>query len=145
MLYSGHQVRADINLPSFGGGFELMKAGGDNDDIWTLIESFLRYLSWIYEASCLHLTCFSVRAITAHVSYVVPLLAFTGRKGSVQRISEFGRGRAIERLKMGANRKDLFYHLVRARGEFSASSWPQEADYRAAKRCLKTSAQHLMM
>ena len=45
MLYSGHQVWADINLPSFGGGFELMKAGGDNDGIWTLIGSHLRYIS----------------------------------------------------------------------------------------------------
>jgi hypothetical protein len=27
---------------SFGGGFELMKAGGDNDGIWTIIESGLR-------------------------------------------------------------------------------------------------------
>ncbi|KAF8269044.1 high nitrogen upregulated cytochrome P450 monooxygenase 2 [Lactarius quietus] len=80
---------------AFGGGFELMKAGGDNDGIWTLIESHLR-----------------IRAITAQVSYVLPLLiAFTGRKGAVQRIFAFGRERALERLKMGANRKDLFYHL----------------------------------
>jgi len=28
--------------PSFGGGFELMKAGGDKDGIWTLLESGLQ-------------------------------------------------------------------------------------------------------
>jgi hypothetical protein len=26
-------------LSSFGGGFELMKAGGDKDGVWTLLES----------------------------------------------------------------------------------------------------------
>ena len=66
----------------------------------------------------------SIRAITAQVSYVLPLLiAFTGRNGAVQRIFAFGRERALERLKMGANRKDLFYHLVRARNQSSSSSW----------------------
>ena len=51
-------------------------------------------------------------------------MAITGRNGSVLRVFEFGRERALERLKMGANRKDLFYHMVRARGQSSASSWP---------------------
>ncbi|KAH9026090.1 high nitrogen upregulated cytochrome P450 monooxygenase 2 [Lactarius hengduanensis] len=80
---------------AFGGGFELMKAGGDNEGIWTLIESHLRF-----------------RAITGHVSYVLPpLLAIVGRKGSIRRIHAFARDRVVKRLQMGAKRKDLFYHL----------------------------------
>ncbi|KAI9447575.1 high nitrogen upregulated cytochrome P450 monooxygenase 2 [Lactarius indigo] len=80
---------------AFGGGFELMKAGGDSEGIWTLIESHLRF-----------------RAITGHVSYVLPLLlAIIGRKGSIRRIHAFGRERVVKRLQMGAKRKDLFYHL----------------------------------
>ncbi len=89
---------------------------------------------------------FSFRAITAQVSYVVPLLhAIMGRKGSIHRIHAFGRERVLKRLQMGANRKDLFYHLVRACAQFSEISWPQETDYRVAKRCLKTSVLLLMM
>jgi hypothetical protein len=102
-----------------------MKAGGDNDGIWTLIESHLRYVS-VRDNPASTLLDFSIRAIVSQVSYVLPLLiAFTGRKGAVQRIFQFGRERALERLKMGADRKDLFYHLVRARDPSHASSGPQ--------------------
>lgn len=80
---------------------------------------------------------FSIRAIVSQVSYVLPLLiAFTGRKGSVQRIFQFGRERALERLKMGANRKDLFYHLVRARDPISCFIW-------ASRNCSQQSGEAL--
>ncbi len=81
-----------------------------------------------------------------HISYILPiLLATTGRKGAVQRVQAFSGERVLKRLQMGANRKDLFYHLVRARHQFSAIFWPQEANYRVAKRCPKTSALLLLM
>lgn len=123
-----------------------MKAGGDNNGIWTLIESHLRYVSLRGSPTCL-LHFFSIRAIISQVSYVLPLvIAFTGRNGAVQRIFAFGRERALERLKMGADRKDLFYHLVRARDPSYASSWPHDADFnRVAKLCLKRSALLLVM
>jgi hypothetical protein len=34
-----------VTLSSFGGGFELMKAGGDKDGIWTLFESAILCVS----------------------------------------------------------------------------------------------------
>ena len=99
-----------------------MKAGGDNDGIWTLIESHLRYgLSTKHILPASYMSS-SIRAVTAQVPYVLPfLMACTGRNGAGQRIFTFGRERALERLKMGANKKDLFYHLVRSCNEPSAS------------------------
>jgi|HubBroStandDraft_1064217.scaffolds.fasta_scaffold1889253_2 hypothetical protein len=32
-----------LDSSSFGGGFELMKAGGDKDGIWALMESGMQY------------------------------------------------------------------------------------------------------
>ncbi len=50
----------------------------------------------------------------AQVSYIlqfqVPLMA----SGTIQRILHFSRERVFNRLKNGANRKDLFYYLVSA-------------------------------
>jgi cytochrome P450 len=37
---------------------------------------------------------------------------------------------------MGANRKDLFYHLVRARDLFHASSWPQHFRFQQSGEAL---------
>ncbi|KAI9447574.1 high nitrogen upregulated cytochrome P450 monooxygenase 2 [Lactarius indigo] len=80
---------------AFGGGFELMKAGGDKDGLRALFQPFFR-----------------IRAIMGHISYILPLLlAITGRKGSVHRVHTFSRERVVKRLQMGPNRKDLFYHL----------------------------------
>ena len=36
-----------------------------------------------------------------------------GRSGTLQRATSFGRGSVLKRLEVGANRKDLFYYLVR--------------------------------
>ncbi|KAH9169509.1 high nitrogen upregulated cytochrome P450 monooxygenase 2 [Lactarius sanguifluus] len=81
---------------AFGGGFELMKAGGDNDGLRALFQPFFG----------------TIRAIMGHISYILPLLlATTGRKGSVQRVHAFSRERVLKRLEMGPNRKVLFYHL----------------------------------
>ncbi|KAI9462028.1 high nitrogen upregulated cytochrome P450 monooxygenase 2 [Russula earlei] len=80
---------------AFGGGFELMNAGGDKDGIWTFLESGLR-----------------IGVAVGHVSYFTPFLsALTGQKGSIQVSRDFGRESVFKRLQAGANRKDLFYHL----------------------------------
>jgi hypothetical protein len=34
-----------LDSSSFGGGFELMKAGGDKDGIWALMESGMQYVT----------------------------------------------------------------------------------------------------
>jgi cytochrome P450 len=80
---------------AFGGGFEFMKAGRDVDGFWKLLESGM---------------CLS--AVTSHIPYVVPpLIAIVRQKSSLVRSREFCRERVLERLRMGANRKDLFYYL----------------------------------
>jgi len=81
---------------AFGGGFELMKAGRDVDGFWTLLESSL-----------------GISSVMAHVPWIIPLLiAVVSRKKSpLFRTRQFCRERTLERLRMGANRKDLFYYL----------------------------------
>jgi len=80
---------------AFGGGFELMKAGRDVDGVWTLLESNL----WI-------------SAVVSHVPWVIPpLLAFASKGSALMRTRQFCTERVLERLRMGANRKDLFYYL----------------------------------
>ncbi len=93
-----------------------MKTGGDKDDIWTILESGLRYVTARSAPSTdLSLSPFpSVSTIVAHVPYVVDLLiAAMGQSGAIKRAIDFGRGSVLKRLEIGANRKDLFYYLVR--------------------------------
>jgi len=53
-------------------------------------------------------------SIVAQVSYILPILdSITGKSGAIPRFRQFGRGWVLRRLKAGASRKDLFYHLVR--------------------------------
>ncbi|KAI9445739.1 high nitrogen upregulated cytochrome P450 monooxygenase 2 [Lactarius psammicola] len=80
---------------AFGGGFEIMKAGRDIDGLWTLLESGI---------------CIS--ATLSHVSYVIPLLiTIMGEKSVLARFRAFCKERVLERLRIGADRKDLFYYL----------------------------------
>ena len=81
--------------------------------------------------------CPSIASSISHISYVVPPLVAIARRSPLVRSREFGRERVFERLRMGANRKDLFYYLVRSRTEFSASS---SHDNRVGKTSLKLSA-----
>ncbi|KAF8265715.1 high nitrogen upregulated cytochrome P450 monooxygenase 2 [Lactarius quietus] len=81
---------------AFGGGFELMKASRDIDGFWTLMESSL---------------CIS--SVIVHVPWIIPLLiaVIPRKKSSLMSAGQFCRERTLERLRMGANRKDLFYYL----------------------------------
>ncbi len=68
------------------------------------------------ECSMCVVTCPSLSAVTSHIPYVVPLItAIAGQKSSLVRFRVFCKERALERLRMGANRKDLFYYLVSSR------------------------------
>ncbi|KAH9035154.1 high nitrogen upregulated cytochrome P450 monooxygenase 2 [Lactarius deliciosus] len=95
---------------AFGGGFEIMKAGRDIDGIWTLFESGV---------------CIS--GVTSHIPYVGPILtAIARQRSSLVRLRAFGKERVLERLRMGANRKDLFYYL--SGEELPESERPSPAD-----------------
>jgi hypothetical protein len=93
-----------------------MKAGGDKDGIWTILESGLQYVT-VLSASSVYLSPFlSISAIVSHVPYVVGFMmsaAAMGRGGVLRRSVEFGRASVLKRLEVGTNRKDLFYYLVR--------------------------------
>ncbi|KAH9059080.1 high nitrogen upregulated cytochrome P450 monooxygenase 2 [Lactarius vividus] len=89
---------------TFGGGFGLMKAGRDTD-----------------------VTHSSLAAITSHVPYVRPFLtAIVGQKSPIVHLRTFFRERALERLWIGENRKDVFYYLVSSHAEFRLRPIPAE-------------------
>ncbi|KAI0281341.1 high nitrogen upregulated cytochrome P450 monooxygenase 2 [Russula brevipes] len=80
---------------AFGGGFELMKTGEDKDGILTLLKTGMR-----------------IAAAVTHIAYLIPLfLAAMGPSSALRRFRNFGTENVFKRLKIGTNRKDLFYHL----------------------------------
>ena len=65
-------------------------------------------------------------SVVGHIPYVVPpLIAIMRKKSALVRFREFCKERVHERLRMGASRKDLFYHLVssRTQGPGAFISW----------------------
>jgi hypothetical protein len=91
-----------------------MKAGGDKDGIWAILESGLQYVT-VPDAPCVYLSPFlSISAIVSHVPYVIiPMMSVMGGGGAMRRAIEFGQRSVLKRLEVGANRKDMFYYLVR--------------------------------
>ena len=68
-------------------------------------------------------TFYSIAGVISHVPYIPPLFtAITGKRSPLVSLGIFCRRRALERLRMGATRKDLFYYLVSSRTELLASS-----------------------
>ena len=58
----------------------------------------------------------SISAIVSHVPYVIGFMIFAmGALGgsAMKRAITFGEGSVLKRLEAGANKKDLFYYLVR--------------------------------
>jgi hypothetical protein len=99
-----------------------MKAGRDVDGLWTQLEGGVRYVP-MRVLSVTLVTFYSIAGILSHVPYMFPFfISLTGKRSPLVRIREFCSERALERLRMGANRKDLFYYLVSPRTDFSASS-----------------------
>ena len=67
----------------------------------------------LLECSLYVLTCLRVSAVISHIPWVIPFLIATLRQNStLLRSQNFCRDRTLERLRMGAKRKDLFYYLV---------------------------------
>ena len=89
-----------------------MKAGGDKDGVWAILESGLQYVT-VPNAPCMYLSpFFSISAIVSHVPYVIiPMTSVMG--GAIRRAIEFGERSVLKRLEVGANRRDMFYYLVR--------------------------------
>jgi hypothetical protein len=51
--------------------------------------------------------------VISQVSWVIPLFISTvGKRSTLRRAQQFCRQRTLDRLRVGANRKDLFYYLV---------------------------------
>lgn len=48
-----HSTLTDIVSLSFGGGFEMMKAGGDRDGLWAVILDAMAYVSGLQRSACL--------------------------------------------------------------------------------------------
>ncbi|KAI0028043.1 high nitrogen upregulated cytochrome P450 monooxygenase 2 [Vararia minispora EC-137] len=82
---------------AFGGGFELLRDGGDVRGVWQSFENGLQ-------------------AVTpfAHAPWSIPFIAripgLTNPK-QIATMRAFGKESTIQRLKLGAKRKDLFYYL----------------------------------
>ncbi|KAI0265058.1 high nitrogen upregulated cytochrome P450 monooxygenase 2 [Gloeopeniophorella convolvens] len=80
---------------AFGGGFELMEDGGDVKGLWRIFESGFRSST-----------------VFAHVSWILPLAKLIpGMMNNIIRMQVFAAENVIKRLKMGANRRDLFHYL----------------------------------
>jgi hypothetical protein len=111
-LAQGSKTKFLILVSSFGGGFELMEAGGDKDGIWAILESGLQYVT-VPNAPCVYLSPFpSISAIVSHIPFIViPITSVMGG-GAIKRAVEFGRRSVLKRLEVSANRKDMFYYLV---------------------------------
>ena len=89
-----------------------MKAGGDKDGIWTILESGLRYVT-VPSASSVYLNPFlSISAIVSNVPYIVGFMMYALGGGALGRSMDFGQRSVLKRLEAGANRKDMFYYLV---------------------------------
>ncbi|KAA1467191.1 high nitrogen upregulated cytochrome P450 monooxygenase 2 [Dentipellis sp. KUC8613] len=80
---------------AFGGGFELLEKERDEDGIWAMFERTLR-----------------VYSILAHIPWVIKIVRLLpSTKRLMIRARAFGRARVVERLQLGAGRKDLFYYI----------------------------------
>jgi hypothetical protein len=90
-----------------------MKAGGDKDGIWALLESGMQYVT-VPTGPSVYLSPFlSISAIVTHVPYVVGFMTSAiGGGGELRRAVEFGQGSVLKRLEVGSNKKDLIYYLV---------------------------------
>ncbi|KAF8205670.1 high nitrogen upregulated cytochrome P450 monooxygenase 2 [Mycena galopus ATCC 62051] len=81
---------------AFGGGFEMLRDGGDKDGLWTIIENGAKSL-----------------ALVAHIPWLAPTLYLipTATQG-LRKLRKFGATCAGNRIKTGSKVKDLFFHLI---------------------------------
>ncbi|KAI0265912.1 high nitrogen upregulated cytochrome P450 monooxygenase 2 [Gloeopeniophorella convolvens] len=77
---------------AFGGGFELMADRGDKENVYTIITQGM-----------------TATSILGHISWALPVI--NSLAPGVQLLATFGIEQVTRRLKMDANRKDLYYYL----------------------------------
>ena len=116
-----------------------MKAGGDKDGIWTILESGLQYVAVPRASSVCFSPFFSISAILSHVPYVIGFMMSTVGGGPMRPAIKFGQRSVLKRLEAGANKKDLFYYLVRQYTLLRQSHFI-EAKYRVARNFPRPSA-----
>jgi hypothetical protein len=77
------------------------------------LSSYQVYGTYPLECSLYVITCPRVSAVVSHIPWIThPLLAIASKGSVLVRARQFCTERTLERLRMGANRKDLFYYLV---------------------------------
>ncbi|KAI0319719.1 high nitrogen upregulated cytochrome P450 monooxygenase 2 [Amylostereum chailletii] len=80
---------------AFGGGFELMRDGGDTSGVWHVIETGMQ-----------------ATTIFAHAPWAAAFLKrMPGQGAAIQSMREFCWNNVQKRMALGAARKDLYYHL----------------------------------
>ncbi|KZS91161.1 cytochrome P450 [Sistotremastrum niveocremeum HHB9708] len=85
---------------AFGGGFEMLRDRGDKDGLWEVMDSFT------YAAALVSHVPWGALAIQRLSWVAKPLLA----------LRKFGVDCATKRIKQGATKKDLWYHLTAEAG-----------------------------
>ncbi|KAJ7633021.1 cytochrome P450 [Roridomyces roridus] len=81
---------------AFGGGFEMLRDGGDKEGLWTLIEASIKTSAVISQ------TPWAISVV-----HLIP-----GATRSLKTIRKFGAICAANRVKAGSKVKDLWYHLM---------------------------------
>ncbi len=100
---------------SFGGGFEMLRDGGDKAGLWHVLERFAVLVSDLAPCDAFYLIFIdSVAAVVSHIPWASRILhKIPFISGDLQRLRKVGVDSASSRLKAGASTKDLWYHLVR--------------------------------
>ncbi|KAJ7461566.1 high nitrogen upregulated cytochrome P450 monooxygenase 2 [Mycena latifolia] len=81
---------------AFGGGFEMLRDGGDKDGLWTIIENGAKNI-----------------AVVSHIPWIVSMLHMIPMATSgIKQLRKFGATCATNRIKSGSKVKDLWYHLT---------------------------------
>ncbi|KAJ7024287.1 cytochrome P450 [Mycena alexandri] len=81
---------------AFGGGFEMVRDGGDKDGLWTIIENGAKNI-----------------AVVSHIPWLVPTLyKIPMATRGLKELRQFGAACATNRIKTGSQVKDLWYHLM---------------------------------
>ena len=106
----------------FGGGSEILTAGNDRGNVWSVIEDAMLCVHTITSSercsACgdLHINCLLSDSIATFFGHVPWLGVYVGKipgaTGSLEVLLSNSIQRATARLKRGSERKDLFHYLV---------------------------------
>ncbi|KAJ6531195.1 cytochrome P450 [Mycena capillaripes] len=81
---------------AFGGGFEMLRDGGDKNGFWGLIEDGAKNIT-----------------VVSHIPWLAPTLSKIPMAGrGIKQLRKFGASCAANRIKTGSQTKDLWYHLM---------------------------------